>query len=217
MAFGTVNVPGVTAKELRDVSDIANAAKVAAEGVQDIANSAQSTANAALERANAADTNANAAKSTADEALEKPPPTRAPSGRSGRPPPPLSMPQTRPSGMQARQKQLRRMRRKRQRMPQKPSPISTAPSISFLRRTVRFTTRGPYKAPHGTGWTHPSSRWAEPPAGRTWEPTRPQSHPKRASSGRMAPPRQRRFSGRSSGLSSVSLPQRPRRPIRAVN
>ena len=71
MAFGTVNVPGVTAKELRDVSDIANAAKVAAEGVQDIANSAQSTANAALERANAADTNANAAKSTADEALEK--------------------------------------------------------------------------------------------------------------------------------------------------
>ena len=58
-------------KELRDVSDIANAAKVAAEGVQDIANSAQSTANAALERANAADTNANAAKSTADEALEK--------------------------------------------------------------------------------------------------------------------------------------------------
>ena len=71
MAFGTVNVPGVTAKELRDVSDIANAAKVAAEGVQDIANSAQSTANAALERADAADTNANAAKSTADEALEK--------------------------------------------------------------------------------------------------------------------------------------------------
>lgn len=71
MAFGTVNVPGVTSKELRDVSDIANAAKATAESVQDIANGAQSTANAALERANAADTNANAAKSTADEALEK--------------------------------------------------------------------------------------------------------------------------------------------------
>lgn len=71
MAFGTVNVPGVTAKDLEAVSDVANAAKTAAERVQDIANGAKSTADAALERANAADANASAAKSTADEALEK--------------------------------------------------------------------------------------------------------------------------------------------------
>ena len=71
MAFGTVNVPGVTVKELKDVSDIANDAKTAADSVQGIATGAQSTADAALEAANAARGVADNASTTAEAALGK--------------------------------------------------------------------------------------------------------------------------------------------------
>lgn len=84
MAFGTVNVPGVTSKELKAVSDVATAAKTKAEEaleeatanetaigeVRQTTNTALDTANAAKRDASAAKTAVGAAQTTANTALE---------------------------------------------------------------------------------------------------------------------------------------------------
>lgn len=64
MAFGNVNVPGVSAQELKAVSDVANAAKTTAEN-------AQTTANAAKTAAENAQTVAAAAKQGLDTINQK--------------------------------------------------------------------------------------------------------------------------------------------------
>lgn len=64
MAFGNVNVPGVSSQELKAVSDVANAAKTTAE-------SAQTTANAAKTAAENAQTVAAAAKQGLDTINQK--------------------------------------------------------------------------------------------------------------------------------------------------
>ena len=70
MAFGNVNVPGVSAKELGDVKSIADAAKSAADTAKQTADTAKTTADAAKTAADAAKTAADNAKTAADTAAQ---------------------------------------------------------------------------------------------------------------------------------------------------
>ena len=70
MAFGNVNVPGVSAKELGDVKTIAETAKSTADTAKQTADTAKTTADAAKTAADAAKTAADTAKSTAETAAQ---------------------------------------------------------------------------------------------------------------------------------------------------